>query len=415
MAPDRRGLTLIELMVLIALAVIGIGLILPIVGCGCSREAARRTQCINNVKQLGLAMQQYINIHNAFPNAGTYGESAAALASRNPADSVIYAGSSGHFAVATPGDPDVGPLHSWALAVLPYLDNQALYDGFNQGRCYLDNGREDDLARSIPRVSPCFPAEPVNGTNSSISSTDIPVFICPNDMTVTPNKGNLSYAVNAGFSRWHAEGHAIGWAGTEVGGGNGPALDWGQDVAAKTGVMHLGTRDGRAPWDVRTTVDSITDGLSTTLLFGENAFVGASDGTPYSNGVPTNWACPHPNFCTFIASDDVCTKGLGASSNCSVVGDLAETSALNAGSGWSRANARKSAESINSGLAHPVEGSSPFLNSYHAGLVVVGFCDGSTRALSDRIDGAVYSKLITPAGSALPSSYRQSPLRSGDY
>ena len=414
MASSRRGLTLIELMVLLALCVVAFGLLMPAVSCG-NGEAARRTQCINNVKQFGLAMQQYINLHNTFPNAGTYGESPAALASKNPDDSVIYRGLNGHFAVATPGNPDVGPLHNWALAVLPYLDNGPLYNGFNQGRSYLDEGRDGDPALSGTQGEFAGLPNPLPKTNRAISSTDIPAFLCPDDTTIAMNKGGLSYVVNAGFSRWHAEGRAIGWAGTDTGGGNGPALDWGQDVAVRTGVMHLGTRAGDAPWDVLTTISTFTDGLSTTLLFGENPFVGASDGTPYSDGVPTNWACPHPNFCTFIASDDVCTRGLDASPNCSVVGDLAETSALHSGSGWSRANSRKAAESINSGLAHPVEGSSPYLISYHPGLVVVGFCDGSTRTLSDRIDGAVYSKLISPAGSSLPTRYRQSPLGMGGY
>ena len=302
------------------------------------------------------------------------------------------------------------PLYSWVVDVLPFLDNQDLYNGFNK--------RPVKLGYADPTFTPGNPS------NFQIGNTGIGILKCPEDLTALPGQGNLSYVVNMGFSRWIGtpkanSGSLYGWSpGDGVGGPMGvstPFSDnmtgpgWGKDVAGKTGVMFLGTDTGGFGWDHKTGTSSIIDGSSTTILASENFLAGATTGSPYAGGVPngqTNWACPHPNFIGFMASDQVWT---GGAAGLTATGTDANTN-------WKLANFRGAsnpiavAESINYGLSLGQDGACPYPNSYHSGGINVLFCDNSVKFVSDQIDGIVWAKLITPSGSRLPALIRQLPV-----
>jgi prepilin-type N-terminal cleavage/methylation domain-containing protein len=402
MTARRRpgGFTLIELLVVIAIIGVLVGLLLPAINA--AREAGRRTQCINNMRQLGLGIQQFLNAKNNFPNAATYGEAPAANISRDPKDSIINNAFNGTFGTFTPvtNGTDVGPLHSWVVDILPYIDQQALYNDYNRNRVYTDT-----LARAGD--------DQTKPSNQTISHTNLGILACPDDNTIQQNNGNLTYVCNGGFSRWHAIGFQYGWAGSATGGANSTSLDWG-GVATKTGVMFLGTSAGQLPWDYRTAPSAIVDGMSTTVLLSENNLAGASGGYTASGNVETNWASPHPNAIMFVGSDNVCTKGAASGTNCSTVLDLSPTGGKTPGPGWNRANQSGSFENINFGQNLTDEGTFIYPFSFHPGGVIVVMCDGSTKFISQDINGIVWSQLLTPAGSTLPQPYRQLPLNNAD-
>jgi len=405
----RRGFTLIELLVVIAIIGVLAGLLLPAIGA--AREAGRRTVCINNTRQIGLAMQAFVNQRGTYPAAGYYGEAQSDItagdASKSQINLKVFSASGANFGSFTPltavNGADQGALYSWVVELLPHLDLQNLYNDFNRNRFYLSTLRTGD--------------DPTRATNQTISQTTLASLICPDDDTQLGGAGNLSYVVNGGFSRWHADGFCYGWTGAQLDPATvptAPVLDWGQPVATRTGVMFLNTNSGKAPWDYKTNPSAIRDGAGTTILLTENNLGGASVGNIISGSTATNWASPHPNFVMFFGSDNVCTNGTTTTPNCSTVGDLIPSAGTTDGTGWKRANQTGSFENINFGRNLTMEGAFPFPYSGHPGGIVVGMCDGSTRFITQDIDGLVWSKLLTPNGQSLPSKYRQLPLNSAD-
>ena len=98
----NRGFTLVELLVVIAIIGILIALLLPAVQA--AREAARRNQCSNNMKQIGLALHNYHDATKSFPTQVIWGDEKTQV---------------------TP----IGPYnHTWVTAILPYMEQQPLYD-----------------------------------------------------------------------------------------------------------------------------------------------------------------------------------------------------------------------------------------------------------------------------------------------
>src|SRR5438270_13177490 len=115
---SQRGFTLIELLVVISIIGVLVGLLLPAINA--AREAGRRAQCQNNMRQLALGVLGFVNNKNAFPAAGVFGE----LPTTNPQDpttSTVPLWMPGGTPTLTTA---ATPMYSWVVDILPQLDQQ---------------------------------------------------------------------------------------------------------------------------------------------------------------------------------------------------------------------------------------------------------------------------------------------------
>jgi prepilin-type processing-associated H-X9-DG protein len=412
------------------ISIIGIlvGLLLPAINS--AREAGRRTQCANNMRNTGLGILGYVNANNVFPPAGEFGNNAPiATETATSANSVIYNLFSGTFTGV--------PMYSWVVPILPYIDSQEL---FNQWSMF-------STTTAGPVCVPYYDYDTGTGvanlpagqaSNYKIGSTALGILRCPDDLTTQSNQGNLSYAVNGGFSLWHVD--PYGWAGSQTdGGGSFVSMTWATGATAaayqassgvcqKLGVFFLEETlpQGNAtkiPWNIRSTLNSMQDGASATIMLSENTLAGVSTGSALSQTKETNWATPFPTFTMFIGSTNVCagTNTITGAVDCTAGGVFANQQKLLAPTGdadgpaWAFANKVGTYENINYGQNLTIEGSSPFSSSGHPGGCNMMFCDGAVRFISQTIDGTVYSKIITPAGSRLPIYAKQMPLNQDSF
>src|SRR5689334_18434910 len=122
-SPRRRGFTLIELLVVISIIGILVGLLLPAINS--AREAGRRTQCQSNMRNVGLAILGYVNSKNAFPPAGEFCE--LNLTTQTQSDPT-QSGIPGYVPGAGGTAANAVPMYSWVVPILPYLDNQELFN-----------------------------------------------------------------------------------------------------------------------------------------------------------------------------------------------------------------------------------------------------------------------------------------------
>ncbi|TWU27302.1 DUF1559 domain-containing protein [Bythopirellula polymerisocia] len=175
---SQTGFTLVELLVVIAIIGVLIALLLPAVQA--AREAARRTQCINHMKQIGLAVQNYHAARGQFPFAGRdYGW-------------CQYPEKDGSFEI-----------RNWngLLFLLPYLEQQEVYDQFDQLHPAVNNivGNEGCCAPTKARGK--LIGDAIVSGNANVVSQELTAFSCPSDIGEPRFPGGLG-KTNYDFSAY---------------------------------------------------------------------------------------------------------------------------------------------------------------------------------------------------------------------
>ncbi|HEV2968657.1 MAG TPA: DUF1559 domain-containing protein [Pirellulales bacterium] len=333
----RRAFTLVELLVVITIIGILMSLLLPAVQS--AREAARKLQCANNIKQLGLAL---LNYHASF---GTF-----------PPSSVWKTSSSNGWKldltnIAKANNAEL--FENWVITILPQLEQQNLRNSF-------------DLTNPIP-----------NAANATARGTALSVMLCPSDSfnqkSFDGSKGSNTSSMGDGWARGdYAANASLGYMG------------YGNSNGAGSGTQPIG-----GGWVIRwlrgimganasLRIDDIKDGASNTILLGEIragiipqdargiwAMSGASPSALWAHGY-LDGAGPDSQ----TAADDT----LSCSETQTAVGTSAQLIQMGMGC-WT----------------HGGSNSQQLARSLHIGGVNTCFADGSVRFISDFVE-------ITPAG-----------------
>ncbi|WP_339727807.1 DUF1559 domain-containing protein [uncultured Gimesia sp.] len=328
----RSGFTLIELLVVIAIIGMLVSLLLPAVQQ--ARAAARRAQCKNHLKQLGLALHNFASTYDGdFPLIGI------------PA-----------------GDP--GEYRSWAITLLPYLEQSNVYESLKH--------------------NPAF----------DLSNVSIPVYTCPDDGSASGVPGQLTYVVNFGY--------------TGRGSYNGTPTPTG--FIQKPGYVHPGipfsviasnrhnTETADGGWvtgmfwsdrHVNLSYVSGGDGTSNTVAMTENLYAGSWAQTViYSDSiVPVSG---HTSVCqvAFGIGDD----GIWLEGESSVGNDMAFPTSLQI------ISTNLERYGINAAVSHSAGGFDrlmPAPNSRHTGGVNMLWVDGRVTFVSENINQEVYAESLT--------------------
>jgi prepilin-type N-terminal cleavage/methylation domain-containing protein len=283
----RHGFTLVELLVVIAIIGLLVGMLLPAVQT--ARETGRRAQCGNNLKQIGLACLALEEATRALPPSRLWDHSV-----------------------------------SWAVLILPYLDETAEYDKWNCTLEYYNlanaTARMDPVpvyfcaSRNIPRISTSGDVPDTGGVQTSGATGD--------------------YAGCAGDYQWPNKFWMDGYGTDAVAGSDVPMRANGTMVTSSLPCTYPMPQPQTAPWRGRVTAASITDGASNTLLIGEKHLNPAGQGTGYgsiyngdnewnwdrvagptfpiapfdnndtfTNGPVWCFGGPHPGVCMFVMAD----------------------------------------------------------------------------------------------------------------
>ena len=347
----RQGFTLIELLVVIAIIAVLIALLLPAVQA--AREAARRAQCVNNMKQMGLALHNYESSNSAFPPSGE----------------------STYFGVPTPWSVTSGPVTQfvdgdWSAQarLLSYMEGGTQFNALNFTVGYWEG----------------------TGQNYTGAGSSVNVFICPSSARTNPQRDGADPSDTVSKTFGNGYGYTdygptcytdINPAGTTT--GYSTATPYRNKGARADGLLKQGA----------TRIAEITDGTSNTIAFGEDAGRDERFESPYtmaSSGLDGRGAGPwlpsaKRRYWRWAEPDSAFGVSGGPNNKARPMSDV---SPYVTGSATAGNNA----------------GANDELFSFHSGGVNCLFGDGSVRFIKDSISPAILRGLVTAKGGEVLSS-----------
>ncbi len=342
--------TLVELLVVITIIGILAGLLLPAVNA--AREAARRAQCSNNLRNLSLAAIQHENLKGEFPG---------------------WIQSFGRFAdgASDPADPDGNSVSghekvgTWAVALLPYLDAQPIFERWSEDRYPIIAETESELIEITSGAAGDGYATP--------AAPNLEIMQCPSSPTIRGNSGRNSYITNNGAEP-------------------NDSLSFPRSMQKANGVFVnrlIGAVRGGSQVSVgeKISIDDIKDGQGYTALFSENlgampwhragfiSLPALTSGPPVTYPISSRYVhgmvwhqedgsavAPVHKINGTVADRDLYSLQMDPSSTAPSPADLARPS------------------------------------SAHTGGVNMAFADGTVRFISDSLDYREYQALLTPRG-----------------
>lgn len=393
--PSRPGFTLVELLVVIAIIGVLAGLLLPAIQQ--AREAARRTDCSNKIRNLALAAQQFEGANRRYP-----------VSVRVPS-------------TATPARPRIAGI----TQLLPNLEQNILYNAYQVDRDWNDN--RDSQTMPVARTGPLNQDFP---SNRQLAEQRLPILLCPSStnperLDGDPEVKSAPYA-NAAWTESVAVTDYSAVLGASprlvlaIGAAQSPSTTTPAGVRAGNGILSS-ARPGRS--------SDVKDGLSNTIMYAESA------GRPevYRNGRKVGelnqfrlngggWARPGSDFYidgAKITNPQTKTAGFPGTANGAAGinvtnGEDIQSSTFTVATGFAKANP----STINMIAADPgstawydaVSTTTPAqtgfygtgeIYSFHSGGANIAFGDGGVRFVNQGIDLENLARLATREGAEI--------------
>ncbi len=386
MVVRKRGFTLIELLVVIAIIAVLIALLLPAVQS--AREAARRAQCVNNVKQLLLGLHNFESSNGTFPK----GVNEPYLNGLN------Y--NTGSDALGSDFSEPFGP--NWAIMILPYIEQATLY---NSSNVLGYPGWAGPYAVANASTAPNQNLYNMDWCNTTVRTARMNVFICPTDPKNDPSNNFFQPSDIALFSaqgvtypmdqmkgipltNWARGNYGAVQGNTDPDHQIGGIEDPGASPTASGHVGMMGLNFG-------STIASVTDGLSNTAAVAELRVglttadvrgvwaMGLGMASLAGHAKPYN---PTPNN----------LKGFNIIQGCNDGGDEMQAGPV---LGQQVLNAAQQGMGFNCGSGMYNSGGQS--RSMHPGGVNVGFGDGSVKFIKNSISNAVWIVILAKADGSI--------------